>query len=494
MLTKDETEKLFETIAELGGKSFKEEDIVYEGQKLVIPEQFRGQLGKAVEFIQKKQKEEEATANFSKTYNYRPWDGAVCAYRAMKKAYGLVAGKATWSFWEGLKPPQYITVATGSEVGEEEEVPWGQFEVPLLPDVQFNFRQHNDKELGAVFSITASGPRKHRFIIQGLFTLIEKELKEGSIYRGKAIDGQSMPKFLDLNMDTTKVVYSEQVETDLNTHIWSPMRYMEQHKKLGLPMKRAILLYGPFGTGKSLAGYKTAQVAQENKWTFIMARPGRDDFLEVMQTARLYQPACVFFEDAEIVTGAADRDVITEVLDTFDGIQSKGTSLMVVLTTNHPELIHKGMHRPGRVDAQIEISALDAAGIEKLIRLIIPENNLSPNVDWAAVAEANTDYVPAFVKEGADRSIRYAITRNNGDLTGLIDTQDLVASAEGLRPQFYRMVGAPETETDEKPLSRVIQDNTKIAIAQLAPGKGEEIAGDVWNEERIMEVQAELRR
>src|SRR3990167_10320825 len=101
------------------------------------------------------------------------------------------------------------------------------------------------------------------------------------------------------------------------------MRYATAHRELGLPLKRAILLDGTYGTGKSLAGYLTARVAETNGWTFLMARPGRDNFLQVMQTARLYQPAVVFFEDAETVTGYESNDLINQVLDTFDGIQSK---------------------------------------------------------------------------------------------------------------------------------------------------------------------------
>jgi transitional endoplasmic reticulum ATPase len=38
------------------------------------------------------------------------------------------------------------------------------------------------------------------------------------------------------------------------------------------------------------------------------------------------------------------------------------------MTTNHKDEIHKGMLRPGRLDAIIEIGAMDRPGVEKLAR------------------------------------------------------------------------------------------------------------------------------
>ena len=493
MLTTMEQEDLINKIAELGGKGLKDEDILYEGQKLILPESFKGQLNKAIEFLALRMAEEDEEASFSRKFNYRPWDGGLCAYRALKKAFGMVHGKTSHSFF-GKRPPEYIHVPISPT--ETEEVPWGQFQIPLLDNTIIRFGATQDKEYGIVFQIQVQAPRKYRFVVEGLFKLVADELATGSIYRGHAIDGQETPQFLDLRgLDASKVVYSEQVQADLEAHIWAPMRYATAHRELGLPLKRAILLDGTYGTGKSLAGYLTARVAEQCGWTFIMARPGRDNFLQVMQTARLYQSpergAIVFFEDAESVTSVDQTDMISQVLDTFDGIQAKDTSIMVVLTTNHPELIHKAMHRPGRVDAQITIGELDAVGIEKLVRVSIPADRMSVEIDFAPIVAACKGYVPAFVKEAADRSLRYALARNGGQLDGqLISTQDLVHAANGLRPQFIRMNEATESSTAEKPLSLVIKDATKSAVAALATKEPtEDFTENIWDMEAVEAAQ-----
>ena len=479
-LTNEEEDKLRATLAELGGKNYSDEDIAYEGTRLVVPIEWKGDLKKAVHFLQAKIKEDDEVAVFARTYNYRPWDGAYCAYQAMRKLFGMVQGKMQYGFLGREIPPAYIQIPISAT--ETAEVPWGRFQVPLLTGANFYFDSTENADYGEVFSIRVEAPRKYRFHIEGLFELVKRELEDNSIYRGKAVDGQEQPQFLDLTaVDENRVVYSEQVKQDLSAHVWAALRYTDQHKQLRLPLKRAVLMTGPYGTGKSLAGYLTAREAVMGGWTFIMARPGRDDFLQVMQTARLYQPAVVFFEDAETMTGVEQSNNISRILDVFDGVQAKGTNLMVIMTTNHPETIHKGMLRPGRVDAVIEIGALDDAGIEKLIRAILPEGMVSA-IDFEEVARACKDYVPAFVKEVADRASRYALARSQGALNYRIGTADLVFAANGLRPQWDRMNGAGE----EKLQPVTLQQEMKAAVAELASKSPN---NSVWNKEELTKAR-----
>lgn len=473
---------LLEAIAELGGKGAKEEDIVYQGTKLVLPTKFSGNLEAAIDFLTEKQAEEEEISNFHRTYKYRPFDGAFNAYNGMKKAFGMVKGNTTYSFF-GPNPPSYISVQVGPNT--EVEVPWGQFTIPLLEKTKFNFGVEQDKEFGAVFRISVSSPRKNRHVIMGLFNLIDLELKENSIYRGGAFDGQETPKFLDLSgFDESKVVYSENVRADLNAHLWGVIQYSAENRKFGLPLKRAILLHGPYGTGKSLAGWKTGTVAVENGWTFIMARPGRDDFTQVMQTARLYQPAVVFMEDVEQVAAADSGEDISMLLDLFDGIDAKNNDLMVVLTTNHPDNLHKGMMRPGRLDAIVEISHLDGAGIEKLIRVVIGDDRLDDKIDFKPIVEACEGYLPAFIREAANRAVRYAIVRNRGQFgDDKITTEDLVYSAQGLRDQFERMNDSKETSEKDR-MSMVFSGLVKKAVAELADEE------EVWDVDQVEAARA----
>lgn len=441
---------ILRTLAELAGEQFSEDDIVYEGTRIVIPEKMS--VGQAVTVLNEHIKAETAVTRYVRVYKYRPWDGAAAFHRAIRNLTGTSGiGVANRSFF-GDTPPQLITINTGPN--ETMQVPWGQIKIPLFEAVA-TLGGTPDRELGALFYINMEAPRKYRAAIEGLFRLIQHELETGSIYRGKAFDGQEEPEFMDLTgVDPSKVIYSDEVMAQLDANMWSLLNHTEVMRENGLPLKRACLLHGKYGTGKTLAAFLTAQHAVKNDWSFVYCRPGRDDLQSVMTTARLYQPSVVFFEDIDLVSEgqSGEGDSITQLLDLFDGITAKGTELMAVLTTNHPDRIHKGMVRPGRLDAVIEIAELDRNGIERMIRANVPVTKLADDLDMDLIAKAMEGYLPAFVKEAIDRTARYSIARTGA--VSLLTTDDFVYAANGLRPQLEMMTDAKEGR-EHDPMARV---------------------------------------
>lgn len=469
--------RIRQSLAQLGGAAFKDEDIIFQGKQLIVPEKMT--LQETVDFIEKRIAYEEKLTLFERTFSYRPMDGAYCTWKALQEHFGSVGhnSQTVQTFFGPKKaPPAMIDIPIGP--GLIEQVPWGNFEVPFLPGLTLELGTKVDAEYGTLFHITGKGPRKYRNEVEGIFKLIDMQLQEHSIYRGQAVTGKETPDFLDLSgVDPRKVTYSDEVLAQLGASVWSLIRYSEAHREEGLPLKRAVLMHGPYGTGKTLAAMLTAQESVRNGWTFLYARPGKDDLNFVMQTARLYQPAVVFFEDMDIIADPTDAegDDITELLDMFDGITAKGTEIICILTTNHVDKIHKGMTRPGRLDAIIEIGSLDGGGIERLIRAVVPEEQLDPKIDFGPIVEAmsdeqgDPDFMPAFVKECCDRVRRYAITRGEGKFDGLYTTGDFVHAAEGLRAHLDLMKGAKDI-VEREPLGSVfgkkIREEAEVAAVE----------------------------
>jgi transitional endoplasmic reticulum ATPase len=447
--------KVLDLLEEAGGKLVAEDDIVWgEGRTLIIPKSMT--LQNAVDAIKAKIEQEDRFMEFQRIYRFRPWDGARATMRALKRAFGMVSHKGTPGFFGS--PPQLITINV--DVNETEQVPWGVFEIPVLPGVEFTLYSSDDPEYGTLFAVVAGGPRKHRFAVEGVFNLIQSELERESLYRGKAFNGAENPDFVDIKaVDRGKIVYSDETEAQLEANVWSLLRYTAKMRELRLPLKRAVLLEGPYGTGKTVGATITAQEAVANGWTFIYCRPGKDDVNQCMATARLYQPAVVFVEDVDTISDPENnsRDGVARLLDLFDGVSAKNTEIMVVMTTNHPEKIHKGMVRPGRLDAVIHIGELDSGGIERMTKVLIPAELLAMNVDWEQVGLAMAGFLPAYVKEAVDRAQRYNLARNDGVPT-IIGTEDLVNAGLGLRPQLELMEGAPEAST---------QDTVGVAITKI---------------------------
>jgi hypothetical protein len=457
-------ERILETLAQLGGDRVSDESLLQQGRQMILPETMTPQdaISYLVEYVE--QQEEETL--FDRVFKYRPWDGAFALQEALRTVFGTAGiGKSTWSFF-GRKPPRLTTIQTG--VSSTTQVPWGKLRVPMFEGTM-TLGVQEDPELGQLFHLMIEAPRKFKAHIEGLFTAVEQQLIAGSIYKGMAIDGREQAEFLDLaGVSPDKVIYSDEVGVQLEANVWSLLRHSETMRELELPLKRAILLEGPYGSGKTLAAFLTAQVAVENGWTFVYCRPGKDSLDTVMATARLYQPSVVFFEDVDVVAETGDRDSITRLLDMFDGITAKGTELMVVLTTNHKERIHQGMVRPGRLDAMVHIGALDVNGIRRMIHALVPLEFLG-NLDYDEIGEAmgvGTDkgFLPAFVKEAIDRAMRYAIARNEG-VPQQLETEDFVQAAVGLESQHELMLAADEGKKPE-PLAKALRREVASVVGE----------------------------
>lgn len=459
-------DEILSKLREAGSGNVNRDDmVVREGQRYVIPE--KATLGEAAIFLEMLAEEMEQVTEFVRKFEARPWDGAYCAFKIMREVFGAVShkgGEVMGFFGPFRVRPEMRTIQTG--YNQSEQIPWGAFQLPGFDNCEITFGGTEDRQKGALFVVQVVGPKKYQSEIEGLFNMIEAACKEYSIYKGKAIDGQDNPEFIRIDIDPEKVVFSGDVQVQMEANVWSVIEDSELQREVGLPLKRSVLAHGPYGVGKTLFLGLTAQRAVENGWTFIRCRPG-DNYIKVLQTAALYAPAVCAFEDVDNLAGADSSPVdVARLLDTFDGVTAKGKDIIALLTTNYPEKIHKGMVRPGRLDAVIEIGALDQKGIERLVKALVPEGMLSSDVNFTQVAKAMDGYVPAFIREATDRAIRYAISRSKQVNGTTISTEDLVHAAAGLRPQLALMEKARDHRNYEPPLDRVV----RRTIAEVAEG------------------------
>ena len=441
--TKVHEAQILAELAKLGGGTLSDDGIVHEGTRLVIPDTMSKK--DAVKAMLRNIEAEEEEVSFTTVLTARPWDVAAAFERTVRRHFGMMTQVATTGMFGQKNPPEMRTINV--DVNQQIQVPWGRIELPAFPGAKIDLFGAHDNEHGIVGGLQFLGPRRWKAHAQGLFELVRREVKDNSIYKGKAFDGAEMPNFIDLSGVTFEdVIYSDDIIAQLDANVWSLLNYSQAQREAGLPLKRAVLLEGPYGTGKTLGAYLTAKVARENGWTFIYCRPGKDDIHQTLQTARLYQPAVVFFEDVDEISDSGDG--VTRLLDTFDGMTSKGTELMVILTTNHAEKIHKGMLRPGRLDAVLHIGELDANGVYRMIKRNVPANLLG-QVDVTEVFSHMEGFMPAFVKEAIDRAKRYNMARHSGKLTKL-ETADFVEAAKGLRPQLDLMNGNKAHEKKDR--------------------------------------------
>lgn len=450
--------------ADFGAKVITGDEVEFhDGPKIGLPHNMT--YNKAKKVLTRLEEEAETLTQFSHDFRYRPDDGAYAALQVVKARWGMALGKVQETFF-GTRPAEKRTINIG--VGQTMQVPWGLLEVPVFEGLELYLTEVRDRDYGVIFRIYGQGPRKYQDEMQMFFDDVEEYLRHHSIYRGRAIVGSDNPEFLDLDIfDASKIVFSDEVTATLNGTLFAPIRYTDAMRREGVSLKRALLLEGPYGTGKTSIGQMAAQIATENGWTFISAKPGRDKVDDVLRTARLYQPAVVFIEDIDIESSNGESDNVTKLLEAFDGITSKGGELQVVMTTNHLERIHKGMLRPGRLDAVVHIGALDRSGVERLVKVIVDEDKLDSAVDFDKVWDAMHGFLPAFVKESITRAVTFAIDRREGERDYTISTEDLVHAATSLRPQLEALNGAGEGER-RPALETAMSNIVKGAVKDLS--------------------------
>lgn len=464
-LSKEQNQKTLQLLRELGGGKVTEESGIkyHDGKEILLP---RGMTKKqAAKHLHAAAVNEEEIHAFSKIFKYRPYDGAYALQETLRELWGVSGtGKTIHTFF-GSQPPEYREIEIG--VDETVRVPWGAIDfTPMEGTFYTGFE--TDPTYGALFQVTLNCPKKYAEEVEGLWIAVADTLKERSIYKGKAIvgvgrqtrEGFENPSFIDpFKIDPAKVAYKQEVFDQLQSGCWGVMANADLIRARGGKVGKKLLVYGPYGTGKTLAGGLTARRAVENGWTYIQAKSGDEDLGKVLKTAELYAPAVVFYEDIDILA-ENEPDKMAKLLEMFDGLSSKGKEVMVLMTSNKVDVLNRGMSRPGRIDRLIEIGDLDRIGVERLIRALFPAEDLADDINFDELVEAMDGYAPAFIMGTFEAVIDNAVIRT-GSTTFKLETIDFVTAARSYRPQFDLHMNAadkPETESLRKVLKSLLQE------------------------------------
>jgi ATP-dependent 26S proteasome regulatory subunit len=444
-----------------------DDDILYHDKpSIVVPEGMS--MEKLSEVALKKARELNEMHTFTHQTDYRPEDGAHAAAQVIKSMFGLTIGKATMTMF-GPKPPEFRSIKIAHN--KSMEVPWGELEIPALPGASFEFGGVGSKR-GPVFIVQVTSPKKHKVKIEAFFAALDVELSINSIYRGKALMGAHELDFMNVTrFKSSQIVFADHVQRTLDAAIFGLIDHTDATAAAGMSTKRSVLAFGPFGTGKTSLAMIVAQRAEKAGWTFLSARAGKDNIKDVMDTAALYEPAVVFVEDIDVHTPAAkNKTAVSELLDVFDGVGSKDSKLLVVMTTNHIDQVPAGMLRPGRLDYTVEINGLDRLGVERLVKAVVRKDLLAGDVDYDAVFEPMAEWQPAWVKAATERAQSFALARSGGQLDYRITTDDLVDAANSLLPQLALMNSALEGY-HEPDLNTALDTHVQAAV-KSAVGEG----------------------
>lgn len=428
-------------------------EIVTEGTQIIIPEGMTYLT--AIEHLNTRMQYEEQTVSISETVDAFVWDGALAFQKAMREIFGWSDAVPVKTFF-GENPPEMISIETGYR--KTELVPWGQFKVPGVTGTLATSTNLDD---GMVkFAIGAQIKRKNEKKIRALIKRTQELVDTESIYKGHAFklrfkdengraDPTPMPKFLNLTkVNPEELVFSEAVQGAITTNLFAAIENTEKCREFKIPLKRGVLLYGPYGTGKSLTSYVTAKKCEENGWTFLYCERA-DELAAMVKMAHHFQPAVVFCEDIDRSVSGVRTVAMDDILNIVDGIESKGVEIMVILTTNHVEEINQALLRPGRLDAVINVLPPDAVAVQKLLR-VYGRGLIPANADLTEVGKKLAGLIPAVIREVVEKAKLSAIKLGlpeNGKM--LLTSEALLDSALSMDNQLELLNRKKEIEPPE---------------------------------------------
>lgn len=444
------------------------EVVRHEGPGIQVPQNLP--LDAAIAVLQRKLQEEEQVVDLHATLDSHPYDAAWAAWSAAQDVFGYAVQaeiEKDMGFFSMKTKRNLIDVVVDAE-GHTVQVPWGAFEVPGVEGYfETSWKRKDDGRIVGQLSATVKG--KYREAFRRVVERARQRLREGSLYKGKALDikfidedGNASPvppvRFVDV-AHAVQPIFPEAVAEALEHDVMAYVRYPERIRALRGTVKRGILLAGPYGTGKTLTAAYVAREATRQGYTFVYCKAQEIPY--AVDFARQYQPAVIFAEDLETVAHGERDDVVNTLLNKVDGVDGKQDNLLLICTTNHPEKINRAMIRPGRLDVILPILPPDAAAALRIARHYAQDQFADDNFEESGAALDGM--IPAVIQEAVARAQIRALARTDGgDAT--ITNRDLVAAARAV--QAERDLFTEEAKRDP--------------VAVFADHLGRRLAEPVW--------------
>lgn len=418
----------------------KDVEIIRQGSQIIIPPKMT--YDEVIEWCKRKRDEDEREVNVTNELPYSPLDGAVNFHRALADIYGWTELVPMPGFF-GPTPPTMVRIPISAT--ETLQVPWGRVKVPGIEG-------HLDTgmlvEPTPRFCINGKVKQKHVPEVKAIVDRTLHLLETRSIYKNQAVkvsfdyirEGKNFsptehcPKFMKLTgVAEDDLILSDDVMGALNIGLFWPIEYSDACRTALVPLKRSVLLYGPYGTGKTLTANVTALKSTNNKWTFIYL-DNVQDLKKGLQFAVQYAPAVLFSEDIDRATSGERTVSMDALLNTLDGVDTKGKEIITVFTTNHIENINPSVLRMGRVDTAVFVQEPDAKAAQLLVKKY-GRGLLNTTTNFDAIGKKLSGRIPAFIREVTERAKIAAIARLKGnDITGKVLEADIMAAAVAMEP------------------------------------------------------------
>jgi cell division protease FtsH len=262
---------------------------------------------------------------------------------------------------------------------------------------------------------------------------IVRQMQGGA--RGAMGFGKSKARLLTENKNRVTfedVAGVDEAKEDL-TEIVDFLKDPAKFQRLGGKIPKGALMVGPPGTGKTLLGRAVAGEAgvpfffiSGSDFVEMFVGVGASRVRDMFEQAKKNAPCIIFIDEIDAVGrhrgaglggGNDEREqTLNQLLVEMDGFDPN-EGIIVIASTNRPDVLDPALLRPGRFDRQVVVPNPDIVGRERILRVHMRNVPLAADVDVKVIARGTPGFSGADLANLVNEAALMAARKNRRMVT-----------------------------------------------------------------------------
>ncbi|RAK57516.1 ATP-dependent zinc metalloprotease FtsH [Phenylobacterium deserti] len=270
-------------------------------------------------------------------------------------------------------------------------------------------------------------------LLIGVWIFFMRQMQGGA--RGAMGFGKSKARMLTENKnrvtfeDVAGVDEAKEELTEIVDFLKDPQKF----QRLGGKIPKGALMVGPPGTGKTLLGRAVAGEAgvpffyiSGSDFVEMFVGVGASRVRDMFEQAKKNAPCIIFIDEIDAVGrhrgaglggGNDEREqTLNQLLVEMDGFDPN-EAIIVIASTNRPDVLDPALLRPGRFDRQVVVPNPDINGRERILRVHMRNVPLAADVDVKTIARGTPGFSGADLANLVNEAALMAARKNKRMVT-----------------------------------------------------------------------------
>jgi ATP-dependent metalloprotease FtsH len=270
-------------------------------------------------------------------------------------------------------------------------------------------------------------------LLIGVWIFFMRQMQGGA--RGAMGFGKSKAKMLTENKnritfeDVAGVDEAKEELSEIVDFLKDPQKF----QRLGGKIPKGALMVGPPGTGKTLLGRAVAGEAgvpffyiSGSDFVEMFVGVGASRVRDMFEQAKKNSPCIIFIDEIDAVGrhrgaglggGNDEREqTLNQLLVEMDGFDPS-EAIIVIASTNRPDVLDPALLRPGRFDRQVVVPNPDITGRERILRVHMKNVPLAADVDVKTIARGTPGFSGADLANLVNEAALMAARKNRRMVT-----------------------------------------------------------------------------